>query len=230
MNKTDLVIYDFCGTLVDFQTANAYVNFVVSEKGLPKRGIDYARIALNKLHLIPFLNRFFKHKYINKAMILYRLKGYSYNEMDFYAKEFYNMRIKGHLIRPVVERLKQDIAIGKTVAIVSGGYDIYLKYFASEVGVTNLLCSSLSFINGIFSGRIDGIDCMGDNKVTRLSAYFNEIDLSNLFENVTVYSDSDSDLPLFQISNKRIVVSKSNEIPAWANKIGAEVLIYSSSK
>ncbi len=224
MNKTDLVIYDFCGTLVDFQTANAYVNFVVSEKRLPPKGVDYLRIALNKSRLIPFFSYFSKYKYINKAMMLYRLKGYSYNEMDFFAREFYNIHIKSHLIRPVVERLRKDIAVGKTVAIVSGGYDIYLKYFASEFGVTNLICSSLAFINGIFSGRINGVECMRNNKVARLSAFFNINDLSKLFKNVIVYSDSESDIPLFQISNKRIVVSKNTVIPSWVYRIGAEVL------
>ena len=225
MESKDLVLYDFCGTLVDFQTANAYVNYVISRKGLKKNMTDYARSIFNRLHLMPLLNRFHKRMSVNKSMLLYRLKGSSYQEMDAYAREFYEACIKPHLVQPIVTRLRNDIESGKVVAIVSGGYDIYIKYFAAEYNVPNLLSTSLLFENGEFSGHIKKCDCMGCEKVRRLSDYFHTENVLNVFGEVTGYSDSESDLPMLLACSRRVVVLQNNSIPDWAGRIGAGVII-----
>lgn len=226
METKELVLYDFCGTLVDFQTANAYVNYVISKKGLKRNLIDYARLILNRLYLMPLLNHFHKRISVNKSMLLYRLKGCSFNEMDLYGQEFYENCIKPHLVQPVVETLKNDIQSGKVVVIVSGGYDIYIKYFAAEYNVQNLLSTSLHFENEVFSGHIKDRDCMGNEKVRMLSNYFNTENVLDVFRQVTGYSDSESDIPLFLICSKRIVVVQSGIIPDWSKRIGADVIEY----
>lgn len=220
----EVILYDFCGTLVDFQTANAFAKYAAKKCGLRNNLWDYLRIVINRLRLLSTINRLYKRISVNKALLLYRLKGQNSNDLDQYAYEFYQEQIRPHFIQPVLEQMKKDISDGKTVVIISGGYDIYIQHFAKEFGVKNLICTELNFKNNIFTGHIKGKDCMAEEKLKRLQRFFPEISSSHRSASMTLYSDSDSDLPLFNICRHRKVVLGSPPIPSWAENIGAEII------
>lgn len=223
--KGQFILYDFCGTLVDFQTANAYVRFTIKSLGKKKKVVEFVRLILNKLRVISLLNIFRTKMSVNKSLLLYQLKGCKYEKMDFCARRFYKECITPHLITPVLKRLQQDITNGKTVAIVSGGYDIYLKYFAEEYNVPFLICTQLKFIDDLFTGSISGKDCMGSEKINRLHSVFPFLRSENNIS-MTFYSDSPSDIPLFNECERRIAVIEEENIPEWVERIGAEVVKY----
>ena len=223
--KNQLILYDFCGTLVDFQTANAYARFTIKSLGKKRRIVEFVRLILNKLRLISLLNIFRAKMSVNKSLLLYQLKGCKYEEMDSCARRFYKECITPHLITPVLKRLQQDIENGNTVAIVSGGYDIYLKYFAEEYNVPFLICTQLKFIDNLFTGSIVGKDCMEYEKINRLHSVFPCLKSEDNFF-MTLYSDSLSDIPLFNECERRIAVIEEDNVPEWVNRIGAEVINY----
>ena len=220
----DVVLYDFCDTLVDFQTANAYVEYVIRQSGKKKSIIDYVRILLNSSHLMPIINRFYKKISCNKAMLLYGLRGYTFEELDRLANQFYKEQVKPNLIKSTIPLLKNDINKDKTVVIISGGYDIYIKYFAQEFGIHHIISTKLKFKDGIFTGSILGNDCMGTEKVKQLNDFLVDSGLESNKPVLTLYSDSASDIPLFLHCEKRIAVVKDSLVPEWVKKIGAEVI------
>lgn len=222
----EIVLYDFCGTLVDFQTANAFVNYVKERTQKRRTIIEYIRLILNRLGLLQYLNRFSKKISINKALLLRQLKGESKDEMDSLAREFYNSRIKKHFIPVVLNRLIQDLKEQKTVVVISGGYDIYLRYFAKDFNIPYLICTSLKFKNNQFTGKISGNDCMGDEKVIRLNKMLSTISPKSEDKRLTLYSDSDSDLPLFNICDNKIAVIQGKDIPLWTKEMNPHIMTY----
>lgn len=218
-------LFDFCDTLVDFQTANAYVEFVMERKGIRRGKIDLLRRMLNRLSLMKVLNRIFTKMSVNKAMLLFQLKGLSYREMDELAEIFYRERICPHFVMPVLEELISAVGNGNMVAVVSGGYDIYLKYFADEYGIPVLLATSLQFRNGIFMGRIQGRDCMGKEKVSRVQSYFHEENIRAVYGDMTGYSDSPSDLPMLNICRDKVVILPDECVPAWALPLKPRIIV-----
>lgn len=221
MTNKKIVLFDFCDTLVDFQTANAYVEFVMKQKDMRKGITDFLRRVFNRLSIMKILNRFFPKMSVNKAMMLYQLKGLSYEEMDKLGKQFYQERVCPHFINSVLNELVSAAEDGDIVAVVSGGYDIYLKYFTEEFDIPILLATSLKFHNGVFTGKIVGRDCMGSEKVKRIQECFREED----FENTVGYSDSPSDLPMLSICHERVVVLPDEHIPAWAEALVPKVVV-----
>ena len=226
----EVILYDFCGTLVDFQTANAFVLYASKCLHIRRSLIDFFRIALYHTHLMPLANSVYSKMSVNKALLLYRLKGYEFSTLDTIAREFYDTQIKPHLIPQTIQRLKADINEGKTVAIISGGYDIYLKYFIEEFKIPFLICTKLQFINNIFTGKIIGKDCMGQEKVTRLHDHIPIIKSSTDKISLTLYSDSETDIPLFNECDNRIVIINGNETPEWIENINAEVINYANKQ
>lgn len=222
-NKPYLAIYDFCETLVDFQTGDEFINFIEKKTG-NKRIIRHESIRKNR----PF-SYFFKicDGYFdcckgnpNKLYILNELKGMSRKEIDFFAKEYYETMIKPHLIKSVINRFEEDKCKG-TVIIVSASYMPFLSCFGKEYDVSTIITNEFLYKNGVFTGKLMRNDCWGKEKVTRL---YEKINNFNDYYSVS-YSDSRSDLPILEIANKAVVVSRG-EKQEWASKKGFEQVVW----
>ena len=209
MSEKEVVFYDFCDTLVSFQTANAFVRFVLNKSNNSNNSIEFFRKFIIKCRLTRIINLFYKRISVNKALLLRQLKGQSYDTLNKMAYEFYTTEIKPRLIKPVINRLEKDIREHNIIIIISGGYDIYLKYFVKEFKISHLICSELRFQKDIFMGSLLDSDCMGKEKVKRIRAY-SGLHLTDDFKKVC-YSDSLSDLPLFEFCDERNLVIKRNQ-------------------
>lgn len=222
MTKNKLFIFDFCDTLVSFQTADAFVDYVRMHSGKTSVKAYYGLYLLLKwLKIIRLLTWFLPEASINKRVYLYQIRGISYAELDYLAMQFYQERIRPNLIASAVQRLQDKIINGETVWIASGGYEIYLKYFMQEYRVKKLLATNLRLKNMVSTGTIDGKDCLYSQKLKKIKK---EISVrGDLY--IEAYSDSSSDLPMLLYADKAIVVSKGRS-QSWARRYHFEEIIY----
>ena len=205
MQITRVALFDFCETLVNFQTADSYVYYVLekSKSKFSQRWIKFYDF-LKKCKIIFLLEYFSRWRYsINKRMILMSLKGFKETELQALACSYYYDRIRPNFINTVLGTLKQKKTDGYRVYIVSGGYDIYLKYFVEEFELDGLLSTRIAFKNGECLGRFDGKDCLSQQKIK----YLNEV-LIQKPDYSESYSDSISDLPLLTWTTEGFVISK----------------------
>jgi HAD superfamily hydrolase (TIGR01490 family) len=216
--KEKLVLFDFCDTIVGFQTANQYVRYVVknhSMKSIKIRHVVY--IFLLKLRIIKLLEFLCPEKNVQKRILLWQLKNIRKDVLDNAAREFYTHSIKKSLISKTINELHKYISEGVTIAIVSGGYDIYIKYFAQDFGIKleNVLANKLVFKDNIFTGTFD-IDCMGNTKVQLLDRQFRKEDF-----HIIAYSDSESDLPMLTWAHEGYVICKT---PTWIQSNNLKII------
>jgi len=213
-----VALFDFCETLVDFQTADAYVHYVREITGNKRMlRLNIVHSILIRIKVIRLLSLIFRYSSINKRIILYQLKGFTQQELDRYAEQYYANRIKPKLNKLLIKELILKQQEGYTIVLVSGGYDIYLKFFSVEFNIDGLISTKIRFKNNKCTGKFDGIDCLWDNKITLLENYFKgqQIDKQKSY----AYSDSKSDLPLLRWVNNGVVVRK--DMPSkWALKEG----------
>ena len=205
-NNKKVALFDFCETLVNFQTADAFVDFV-REKTFNKRMLRLEKIqqllCMCKVLQIIDMITYYKLS-VNKRIKLYQLKGFKECELDRFAVEYYNVKIKNHFIVKVLEKLKEFQDQGYAVGIVSGGYGIYERLFVKEFSLDFLLCSNLDIGDDkICTGKMKGKDCLQNNKLIYLNEYF-----KNKPSYSVAFTDSKSDLPFLRWANKGIVVSR----------------------
>ena len=217
-----IALFDFCETLTDFQTADAYVDFVRERIG-DSRSFRWERFRnlLVKTKIASILSRLFPDASMPKKIKLQQLKGFSEEELKDQAYSYYQERIRPHFIRPAIQQLYNLQAEGYRVGLVSGGYSIYLCYFTEEFHLDFVISSKIAFDdNKICTGRLAGKDCMNHNKVRMLDEFF----LERPGESIAV-SDSKSDLPLLRYASQGVVISHLTH-QKWIDNYHFEELIW----
>lgn len=220
-NREKIVFFDFCGTLVPFQSAPRYINFVLDnyprKAALIRRRI---RAMLEKWRIPKRLERYSKGLFKQKEIELWPLRGYGQETLDNAAKRFYEEVIKPNLIPEVMKEYHRYQQDGYRVVLISGGFGIYLRYFAAEHGIAanDIISSNVQIKRGKATGKLEGMDCMGKNKLTLLEQRYDKTKIYS-----EALSDSESDIPMLQWVNRGIVVSPK---PTWNKLYGFDVIVY----
>lgn len=207
MHKPILAIFDFCDTIFDGQSATFFLDFLESKLPIAKK--IRAKI-IKKTNKIPSSD---SKRYKEKLMrVFYGIKK---EEMDKYAAEFYSSIVANRLHKSVIEALLGHQKSGHIIVVVSGGFEVYLRYFTKSYGIDYLISTKLKFKNGVFTSKIAGDECLGSKKVELLG---NELNLSNYdLEKSFCYSDNRSDMPLFSLVGSKIVIKKAQNTD-WASE------------
>lgn len=215
-----VALFDFCETIANFQTADAFVRFVQEHSNKTNRLYSILYSTLNRLKYFGIMRRIMPQKNIEKHFILRILKGMSYVELNMFARQYYDKVVKKNMIQPIINELVRLKNEEYRIYLVSAGYDIYLKYFVEDFSVDGLLCTKIAFKEGVCTGCFDGKDCMYDYKVESVKSNI-QGDPSNWF----AFSDSITDLPLLELVGKPIVVSKRKS-QKWAENRNYKQIIW----
>ena len=210
-----IAIFDFCETLVPYQSADAFVNYVID--GKKSLRICLVRLA-RRFVSIPFAHELFAKLFpvptIEKRLLVYLLKGEKYTDLCERAEAFYKQKIVPSLIPEIKTILLSRLQSDWKVFIVSGGIDLYLNHLSDDFDIAphNIISTHLEFDSkGICRGKILGLDCMGKNKLLNVEIMK---DKQNYIE---VYSDSRSDLPLLMWADEAFVVRESSK-KSWVKQ------------
>ena len=81
--KNKIALFDFCDTLVDFQTGDAFIDFI-RENTNKKRAFIFEkfRLLLIKIKFFSVLSRLLPKNNWHKKLKLFQLKGYTKNEIE----------------------------------------------------------------------------------------------------------------------------------------------------
>jgi len=222
-----LALFDFCETLVDFQTADAFIDYVREKKSnVYMVLLNIISDLLIKLKIVAILNKLFPERSLGKRIKLFQIRHLSYDSLDNLAALFYRDMIKPNLIIPLMSELNRLSNQGYEVCLVSAGYSIYLKYFAQEHHIQHIIATEIAFnkINNRCLGTISGKDCINMVKVSRLKTHFAGKDV-NYNESIS-YSDSEKDLPLLQLTGMGVIVSRVDS-QLWGKPFGLKEILWS---
>ena len=208
-----LAIFDFCDTLVNFQSADAFVRFSLKRrKRFSSLLIQSTDKVFSFFKFYSVLRKLNLSRSLQKQLLLRGMKGMTREEITESATEFEKTVIQNKLNTSIYNLMLEHIENKDEVIINSGGYDVYLEVFAKKLGITKLYATKLKFENDKFSGSISGNDCLHQEKITRMNT--DGIDFKEYTE-IYVYSDSITDMPIFNIATHKVAVIKSDIIPGW---------------
>lgn len=216
--KEKIAIFDFCETIVDHQTGDAFVVFCIESRG-----------GLRKFLLRQFFGRGLGGKIrkclfpraSQKQALLYLLKGISSAEIAVLAKAYVN-ELKKSLISVVYDALLKKKEDGYKIWIVSGGYDVYLNEMFNGI-VEQVVATGIEISGNVCTGRMSTELCMADNKVDALKkrGLIERIDSDLSY----VFSDCESDIPLFELVKNRVAVVRSPG-QEWVSRANCQELVW----
>ncbi len=224
MNK--VALFDFCETIANFQTADAYVDFVRERLNDSRMyRLEKVQRFFRTIRVIQIIEKLTRYKFsVNKRIKLWQLRGHKLSELQGLAKEYYQNRIEPNFIPEMIEKLLELKVQGYSIYLVSGGYDIYLRCFAEDYGLSDVISTKIDFKDDVCTGKFDGIDCLRDGKVKLLNLFFYSKPSYSV-----AFSDSITDLPFLKWVNEGFVVSRDCT-QKWANNNNLNEIIWVSGK
>ena len=206
-DKAPIAIFDFCGTFVNFQTADAFALYCLSEEQKARLN---RKIAFYDKTKISFIFGIFGYS-IKKHLIAKELKGLKRDEITKLAKDFTVGKLLPNINQKVLGLFNTSKEKGYQVVLVSAAYDVYLSEFNAFYRFDRIICSQLEVKNNHLTGRIVN-DCIGKKKVKYLRKYLDEkYGGRDKYEIMVSVGDSKSDIPILDLARTPVVISDTRK-------------------
>ena len=219
-HKTRLAIFDVCHTLVDVTTITDFVDTMLVSRSQNKRWrlsgwawhavVKFARYRLGLVD---------SDTYRTHLVSLFR--GYQQEEIKALAA-VYSDRLHMRLKPETYDRLKALRNEGYVVCLVSAGLNVYLDSFAKSLGV-ECISTTVGLSDGRYTGKIEGVDCVGEGKVIKLQEHFPDADTIDWGASYS-FGDRESDVPILALVGNSVAVDPDILLRARATKDNWEVL------
>jgi HAD superfamily hydrolase (TIGR01490 family) len=188
-----LAIFDVDFTLTKKETLIEFYKFMIMKKpGLIRHLPRTLKAAFFYL---------FKKLELKKAKehFLAFTEGIHEKEMNELVKEFYKTRLSKMLYKDAIEKIRELKGEGCKVYLISASAEFYLKELYNIPEVDMVIGTRLKVQDGIHKCEIINENCKGEEKVKRLMEVLKEENLKVDFKESYMFSDSLSDLPLFNL-------------------------------
>jgi long-chain acyl-CoA synthetase len=139
------------GSLLNLSAVRPVAYFTWNAQSFSERWLRRGGVALSAL-IRPFIfagDRIFATRLLHTL-----LRGVSRDRLDLLGEEYFNYVLKPKLKLKGVARLKEAIARGEEVVLVSQGLDHVMRPLAQYLGVQWLVANRLEFRDGLATGRL----------------------------------------------------------------------------
>ncbi|MDD0845081.1 HAD family hydrolase [Pseudomonas sp. Gutcm_11s] len=143
-------------------------------------------------------------------------------ELASWQAEFMRDVIEPIILAKGEALLQQHREAGDKLVIITATNRFITAPIAARLGVETLIATECAMEDGRYLGRVAGVPCYQEGKVTRMSEWLAETGLS--LEGSYFYSDSRNDLPLLQAASHPVAVDPDDTLRAIAVERGWPVL------
>ena len=191
MNGKKIAFFDFDGTIT---TRDSLLEIIKFLKG---RAAFYTGILLNMPLFIAYQINLISGDLLKEKILSYFFSGIPENIFQERCDLFADRILPG-LIRPgavaEMDRLRKE---GFELVIVSASAENWIRNFAKRLSL-ELIATKLQVKNGLITGKIEGKNCKGEQKVICIQERW---DLGS-YEEIYVYGDSPADKPMMAMATR----------------------------
>jgi HAD superfamily hydrolase (TIGR01490 family) len=213
-----LAIFDLDNTLLAGDSDHAWGEYLVEQGAVDaatfRRDNDryYAAYLEGTLDIYEFLEQ---HQ-------LKPLAAHDRAQLDRWLADFVQRKIVSIIppaARALVEKHRTN---GDTLLIITATNRFITAPIAELFGIPHLIATEPEEIDGRFTGKVAGVPSYRDGKVTRLSDWLHEHQLS--LDDSWFYSDSHNDLPLLNRVSHPVAVNPDATLAEYARNRGWSTL------
>ncbi len=185
MTKKSLALFDFDCTITTrdtllpflFTLHRPYQNLLKSLQLTPTLAAYRLGILCNHLAKEKLLQTFIPY--------------FSKNELEKHAHQFAKEKIPPLLKPEALDRIRWHQHQQHPCYLISAGLEIYITPWANTIGFTEVLATQLVFDNDNTTGKIQGRNCFGPEKIHRLENALQK-NLSDIKKEYLIYAYGDS--------------------------------------
>lgn len=212
-----LAIFDLDNTLLGGDSDHAWGQFLV-DKGI----VDAARYQQ--------ANDLFYQQYQQGTLdieqflefALQPLAAHSKQQLDEWHQQFMRDYIAPLRLTKADALLQQHRQQGDYLLIITATNLFVTGPIAQSLGVDHILATQPEFIDGAYTGKVDGTPCFQAGKVQRLNEWLTNS--SHSLQGSYFYSDSINDLPLLEQVETAIAVDPDQNLAQQARQRGWPII------
>jgi len=155
------------------------------------------------------------------------LTHYSQEELAELHQRFMKERIEPLKLTKASELLQKHRNQGDYLLIITSTNRFITQPIADSLGVDHLLATEAEIVDGRYSGRMQGVPCYQEGKITRLHAWLEtaaEHGFNGNLENSYFYSDSINDAPLLKVVDHPVAVDADEALTELAQQQGWDII------
>ena len=191
MSGKKIAFFDFDGTITTKDTLLEIIKF---QKG---RIAFYTGFILQSPWLIGYLLKLFPNDKAKQKILAHFFAGTPEHDFQEKCNLFVEYRLPG-LIRPeALTEIGELLGRGFEIAVISASAGNWIRNWTNRHSL-KLISTRLEVKNGLITGRIEGKNCHGQQKVTCILEHW---DLSR-YEEIYAYGDSSGDKPMLALATK----------------------------
>lgn len=200
LSTRPVAFFDFDGTLTTGDTLMPFLKYVV---GTPTY---YAKLALLSPVLVAYIAKVLRNDIAKQIVLKHYLAGYHIDEL-FELGQRFSAEVIPTMLRPEgMERLRWHQDQGHECVLVSASMDVYLNSWGKREGFSEVICTLLTKDDGgHISGKIQGNNCHGQEKLRRVLAW----QAGRLEVETFAYGDTSGDIPLLNSVKKGYMWKKN---------------------
>jgi HAD superfamily hydrolase (TIGR01490 family) len=216
----NLTLFDLDNTLLACDSDYEWGQFLVDRGVLRREEYEAQNAAFYDQYKAGTLDI---HEFLGFA--LRPLAEHAPEDLDRWHADFMAARIRPAISGRAKELVRGHLAAGDLCALITATNSFVTAPIAREFGIPHLLATEPERAAGRFTGRVAGVPCFREGKITRLEAWLAAQGRAlREFPASTFYSDSHNDLPLLERVTNPVVVDADEKLAAEAARRGWPVL------
>lgn len=187
-----VAVFDFDNTLTQKDSLIPFLKSISS-----KTSFCWG-MAIKSHMLLGYLLGIIPNWQAKEAILSYFLSGKSVQQLDRSARNFALDTIPTLLRSRAIERLQWHQQQGHYTVLLSASLEAYLTPWGEMMGIDRVIGTKLESSSGILTGRIQGKNCYGPEKVIRLRQELGDLSCYCIYG----YGDSKGDRELLRVANR----------------------------
>ena len=186
----NLALFDFDGNISHKDTFWDFIKYTVNP-------IDFAfsHLALSYTYL-RFHAGILSNGQAKQRIMNHHFKGWKLERFNDAAEHYALNRIDDLLIDKAMDAIKYHQDNGDHIVVVSGSFENWLSPWCAQHGICTI-GSKLEVRNNHLTGKLDGHDCIGPEKVSRIKSYINP----EQYKKIYAYGDSEGDREMLNMAD-----------------------------
>jgi HAD superfamily hydrolase (TIGR01490 family) len=215
MPESYMVFFDLDRTIISRNSGSIIVRQAY-QKGLMSTGNLIQAIFQSYLYKLNLRET----KLIIKKMGMW-LKGLHYNVIEELSREVVEKYLIKYIRPEIIKTISFHRENNARLGILSSAISTICIPVGRYLGINEIICTEIEAIKGIMTGNPAGNFCFGDEKRIRLLSFCEKNNMDPA--QVWYYSDSASDLPVFEVVGHPVCISPDKKLRKIAREKGWEI-------
>ena len=216
----NLVLFDLDNTLLNGDSDFEWSQFLIDQDVLDRELFEAQNLAFYQQYKAGTLDI---HAFLDFQ--LKPLSRHTRQELNSWHQQFMQQKVRHMMTVPAQQLITRHRAAGDVCVIITATNSFVTAPIARAFGVEHLIATEPEKKNGEFTGRVDGVPCFREGKITRLENWMAEHGWNwGSFPDSWFYSDSLNDLPLLGKVKHPVAVDPDDTLRAHAEKLGWPII------